>query len=27
MAKNCMGIITGFGMKSYALAVHALLNK
>ncbi|ABG59954.1 3-dehydroquinate dehydratase [Cytophaga hutchinsonii ATCC 33406] len=22
MAKNCMGIITGFGMKSYALAVH-----
>jgi len=27
MAKNCMGIITGFGMKSYALAIHALLNK
>jgi len=27
MAKNCMGIITGFGMKSYALAVHSLLNK
>jgi len=27
MAKNCMGIITGFGMKSYALAVHALRTK
>lgn len=27
MAKNCMGIITGFGMKSYALAVHHLLNQ
>lgn len=26
MAKHCMGIITGFGMKSYGLAVHHLTN-
>ena len=26
MAKNCIGIITGFGMKSYELAVHHLLT-
>ena len=26
MAKNCLGIITGFGMKSYALAVHLFIT-
>jgi 3-dehydroquinate dehydratase-2 len=26
MAKNCMGIITGFGMKSYKLAVYHLTH-
>ncbi|MBC7451022.1 MAG: type II 3-dehydroquinate dehydratase [Cytophagales bacterium] len=27
MAKHCAGIITGFGMKSYALAVHHFTSK
>jgi 3-dehydroquinate dehydratase-2 len=27
LAKNCIGVITGFGLDSYRLAVEALLNK
>lgn len=27
LAKNCVGVISGFGLKSYFLALHALASK